>query len=136
MQKHPAIATAKILLPVNSFTAKYIPKSSALILRDCESKGRLSDPKLIDTAIISKIRGMSAAEFSKLCCAGDGLEFRLYNAARKAGSVEELINAVKTKRYTMARIRRIILALLIGITKEDMRKLPPYGRILAFNERG
>jgi hypothetical protein len=36
----------------------------------------------------------------------------------------------------MARIRRIMLSLLIGITKEDMKQLPPYGRILAFNERG
>jgi len=29
-----------------------------------------------------------------------------------------------------------MLSLLIGITKEDMKQLPPYGRILAFNERG
>ena len=29
-----------------------------------------------------------------------------------------------------------MLALLIGITKTDMEQLPPYGRILAFNERG
>jgi hypothetical protein len=36
----------------------------------------------------------------------------------------------------MARIRRIILSLLIGITKEDMKNLPPYGRIIALNERG
>ena len=53
-----------------------------------------------------------------------------------AGSIDELLFTVKTKRYTMARIRRIMLALLIGITKDDMKHLPPYGRILAFNERG
>lgn len=116
--------------------AKYIPKSSALILRDCESKGRLSDPKLIDTAIISKIRGMSAAEFSKLCCAGDGLEFRLYNAARKAGSVEELINAVKTKRYTMARIKRAVLSAYFGLDSDLVNDDPHYVRILGLGKGG
>ena len=57
---------------------------------------------------------------------------------RPAGwySLDELLFTVKTKRYTMARIRRIMLSLLIGITKTDMKQLPPYGRILAFNERG
>ena len=29
-----------------------------------------------------------------------------------------------------------MLSLLIGITREDMKQLPPYGRILAFNDRG
>ena len=43
---------------------------------------------------------------------------------------------VKTKRYTMARIKRILLSLLIGIKKNDMDNLPTYGRILAINERG
>jgi hypothetical protein len=36
----------------------------------------------------------------------------------------------------MARIKRILLSLLIGITREDMTHMPPYGRILALNERG
>ena len=53
-----------------------------------------------------------------------------------AGSLEELLFTVKTKRYTMSRIRRIMLCLLLGITKDDMKQLPAYGRILAFNERG
>ena len=53
-----------------------------------------------------------------------------------AGSLDELLFTVKTKRYTMSRIRRIMLSLLIGIKKSDMENMAPYGRILAFNERG
>ncbi len=66
---------------------------------------------------------------------GQGLENRLYNS-RMAGSLDELFVTLKTKRYTMARIRRILLCMLIGITKQDMTHLPVYGRILAINERG
>ena len=66
---------------------------------------------------------------------GQGLENRIYGA-RMSGSLEELLYAVKTKRYTMARIRRILLSLLIGVNRQDMTHMPPYGRILAFNEGG
>ena len=36
----------------------------------------------------------------------------------------------------MARLRRILLHLLLNIRTEDMQKLPPYGRVLAFNDMG
>ncbi len=47
-----------------------------------------------------------------------------------------MLLAMKSKRYPMARLRRILLDLLIGIHPEDTDNPPPYGRILALNERG
>ena len=62
------------------------------------------------------------------------------NRFRKAcdsnpGSVSELIQKIKSKNITMARIRRMILHLILGIKKEDIKSVP-YARILAFNQRG
>ena len=85
--------------------------------------------------MLYKLRTTPAEEIAKINDVGQGLENRIYNA-RMSGSLDELLFTVKTKRYTMARIRRILLSLLIGITKEDMKYLPTYGRILAINERG
>lgn len=99
------------------------------------SKGELAALSRLERVILYKLRSTDADEISQIYDIGQGLEHRIYGA-RMAGSLDELLFTIKTKRYTMARIRRIILALLIGITKDDMRELPPYGRILAFNERG
>lgn len=97
--------------------------------------GETADISRLERIILYKIRTSSVREISRISDVGQGLENRIYGA-RMAGSLDELLFTVKTKRYTMARIRRILLSLLIGVTKEDMKHLPPYGRILAINERG
>ncbi|MBQ8298226.1 MAG: nucleotidyltransferase [Ruminococcus sp.] len=99
------------------------------------SKGEISDITRLERILLYKLRTSSVEEIAQVYDVGQGLENRIY-AARMSGSLEELLYGVKTKRYTMARIRRILLSLLIGINKEDMKNLPPYGRILAINERG
>lgn len=99
------------------------------------SSGELADISRLERVILYKLRTTEPQEIAKINDVGQGLEYRIYNA-RMAGSLDELLCTVKTKRYTMARIRRILLSLLIGITKSDITKAPPYGRILAINERG
>ena len=97
--------------------------------------GEIASLSRLERVLLYKLRSTSADEIAEISDVGQGLENRIYGA-RMSGSLDELLFTVKTKRYTMARIRRIMLSLLIGITKDDMKKLPPYGRILAFNERG
>lgn len=97
--------------------------------------GETASLERLERILLYKLRSTSAEEISQISDVGQGLENRIFGA-RMAGSLDELLFTVKTKRYTMSRIRRIMLSLLIGITKEDMKRLPAYGRILAFNERG
>jgi len=49
---------------------------------------------------------------------------------------EELYSLTKTKRYSHARIRRVIAALLLGIEAPDCEGIPPYIRVLGFNAIG
>lgn len=65
----------------------------------------------------------------------EGLENRIKAAISEAKSLEEALFSVKTKRYTLSRIRRIFLSLYLGISKED-EKAPQYIRVLALNEKG
>lgn len=97
--------------------------------------GETASLERLERVLLYKLRTTTVEEIHRISDVGQGLENRIYSA-RMAGSLDELLFTVKTKRYTMSRIRRIMLSLLIGITKEDMKALPPYGRILAFNERG
>ena len=99
------------------------------------SKGEIASLDNLERVMLYKLRSCDVDEIAQINDIGQGLEHRIYGA-RMAGSLDELFFTIKTKRYTMARIKRIMLSLLIGITKADMKNLPPYGRILALNERG
>lgn len=89
-----------------------------------------------ERAVIFKLKSMSAEDFEKLPDVSEGLHNRIYSAVQKCSSLEELLFSVKTKRYTMARLRRIITYALLGITK-DLQSAPlPYLRILGMTEIG
>lgn len=71
----------------------------------------------------------------------EGLEFRLKKQATTASCLDDLINSIKTKRYTRTYIQRMLCHILLGITREDIaisKKLdsPVYIRVLAFNKKG
>lgn len=106
-----------------------VPDFSLENLRETASLKRL------ERIILYKLRTSSLEEIKELPDVGQGLEYRIKEAGM-CGSLDEIINQIKTKRYTMARIRRIIMSMLIGIKKTDLEILPPYGRILGMNKRG
>ncbi len=91
---------------------------------------------VLETAILAQLRRMTPEDWAALPDISEGLEYRLYRAARYAASLEEFFIAAKTKRYTHARIRRLALHAFLGVTREAMRLSPPYLRVLGFNERG
>ena len=58
---------------------------------------------------------------------------RLKDAVRSASSVEDMVEKVATKRYTKARVRRILTYILVG-AKEEI--LPTAIHVLGFTEKG
>ena len=71
----------------------------------------------------------------------EGIENKIFKAALVAKDYDKLLNLVKSKRYTMTRIKRCLNNILLGITKDDMELAKgintiPYVRILAFNSKG
>jgi cytidyltransferase-like protein len=132
-EETPEIATAsasllrKMLINnaegIEKFTPCTFPADYACIYR-------------LETAILYKLRTMSAAEINKVPNVMHGLENRIAKAAKAARSLSELMVLIKTKRYTLARLRRIVLCCLLGITKADAKIKPKYIRILGMNEKG
>ncbi|MBQ1730086.1 MAG: nucleotidyltransferase family protein, partial [Oscillospiraceae bacterium] len=68
--------------------------------------------------------------------ASEGLWRRLMAAGRREASLDNVLSSVKSKRYALSRIRRMVTAAALGITAEAQRGLPPYIRVLGCNERG
>jgi len=104
-------------------------------LREVDTAGQIGSLENLERLVLYKLRTTDPEEMHGIAEIGQGLEHRLYKAKRSA-SLEELLQNIRTKRYPMARLRRILLHLLLDIRTEDIQKFPPYARILAFNDTG
>ncbi|MCX4303975.1 MAG: nucleotidyltransferase [Clostridia bacterium] len=94
---------------------------------------------VFEKEIIYNLRKMPIQEIANLPDVSEGLEYRIKEAANISNTLETLISHIKTKRYTLTRIQRILLHSLLGITTKDInasKKVVPYIRILGFNKHG
>lgn len=69
----------------------------------------------------------------------EGYENRLYESIKTANNFNEFMDKIVTKRLTIGRVQRILIHIILGITKEITEKVKkdlPFVRILAFNEKG
>ncbi|MBQ4612527.1 MAG: nucleotidyltransferase family protein [Clostridia bacterium] len=115
----------------------YMPTESAAILRNAiGAELAPSDGARLESAILARLRSMSVQNFASLPYLSEGLENRLYEASRAARSYDALLDALKTRRYPMARLRRIVWAALLGMPSERAYPTPPYIRVLGMNTRG
>ena len=67
------------------------------------------------------------------------MENVLKKSITEAHEIDELIDKIKTKRYTKTRVQRILIHLLLGIKKSiihEQKETPQYARILAFSKNG
>lgn len=119
---------------------KVVPKSTYQILKkETELGNVVLDLSRYEKEIIYNLRRMTVSEIAELPDVNEGLEHSLKNAANYSNDITNLINIVKTKRYTVTRIQRILICALLEITKRDVgmaKKTEPYIRVLGFNEKG
>lgn len=90
----------------------------------------------LERIMLYKLRMMSAEDFRLLPDVNEGLENRIADAVKRYNSVKEIISSVKTKRYTHARLRRIMTCALLDITENLQRTPIEYVRVLGFNKDG
>ena len=89
-----------------------------------------------ERAVLAKLRTMTDEEFEALPYGSEGLWRKLMHASRSCATLEEIIAATKSKRYTRTRIDRMVMCAFLGITAEMLEAEVPYTRVLAFNDTG
>ena len=89
-----------------------------------------------ERAVLSRLRSMSEEEFAALPYGSEGLWRKLMQACRQENSVEEIVAATKSKRYTHSRLMRMIMCAFLGISEEVLTASVPYVRVLAMNGEG
>lgn len=91
--------------------------------------------------LLAIVRRSTPRDLKNIFDVEEGLENRIHHCAHQASTLDELYEAIKSKRYTLTRIQRILMHLLLNITKEDISYFndhsgPQYARILGFNDKG
>ena len=80
----------------------------------------------------------SESDLEKYLDVDEGLSTRIRNAINESNNLEELIQNIKTKRYTYNKISRMLNHILCSFTKnerDDVKNIE-YIRILGFNDTG
>jgi predicted nucleotidyltransferase len=90
--------------------------------------------KSCEIAILSRLRIYD--NYSNLTGASEGLEYRFKKFVKTEPTIEKVLEGVKTKRYIMSRLRRMLINASLDITTEYIQKPPPYIRVLAMNKKG
>lgn len=115
---------------------QYLPQNVWQLYRQAQQDGQLADLQLGERAVLSALRRMEKNEMAQLADLSEGLENRLYRASREACSLEQLYAAVKSKRYPLARVRRLVMNAFLQLPAQMQTLPPPYLRVLGMNERG
>lgn len=122
--------------------AAYVPSFTLKLLQNEWDTGR--GPISFESfclPLFHTILTQSVSGLRKFYECTEGLEYRLYKEIRQSKSVNQLIEQVKSKRYTWNRIQRLMLNVLLNRTQEDIQALriwdgPRYIRVLGFNSTG
>lgn len=115
----------------------FIPKEAVQVFAREKQQGRaFTDTDMLEAAIISRLRLFGPAYYEALPDGNDGIGRRLYVAAHEEASLDAITAAAKTKRYALARIRRMCMCAALGVKAGMAEELPPYARVLAANARG
>ena len=89
-----------------------------------------------ENAILYRLRTMNDKEFEALPYGSEGLWRKLMHNARTCQTLEQILTATKSKRYTRTRLDRMVLCAFLGLTQEHLATPAPYTRVLAYNDRG
>lgn len=110
--------------------------ASALTLLHNELPSPLPSLSRFSDILLYLLRTTSPEELRTGYALVEGLENRLCRQAGISADVDDLLAHIKCKRYPMARLRRILTQLLLGMTDELIRShpTPEYARILGFRK--
>lgn len=114
---------------------KFVPEAAYDIYEKALFKGNYSlSISSLSNALILKLRQAKKEDIEKLSDVSEGLHNRILSAAKEANDINELCEKIKTKRYTMSRIKRVLMYALLDFENIDI--LPQYIRVLGWNENG
>ena len=130
--ENPSATAVRELMLSSCLWLDYVPQQTRELFRGAVLHTRANGER----AILARLRTMSSEEFEALPYGSEGLWRKLMKACRKENTLEDILTAVKSKRYTRTRLDRMVMCAFLGLTQKDLAAPAPYTRVLALNDRG
>ena len=130
--ENPSATSLRNLLENGEKWESFVPNAAF----SCFENAPIHSLKNAEKAILYRLRTMQDEAFEALPYGSEGLWRKLMHASREYNTLEEIIAATKSKRYTRTRIDRMILCAFLELQERDFKSPVPYCRVLAFNDTG
>ncbi len=131
-RENPSATSVRRLMSEKKDWTQFVPEGSVSSLKDAP----LHELHHGERAILSKLRTMTDGEFEALPYGSEGLWRKLMHNARTEATLEGVLEATKSKRYTRTRLDRMVLCAFLGISEKQIFSPAPYVRVLALNDKG
>ena len=129
---NPSASSVRLLIEKGESWEKFIPQDAV----NCFENASIHTLQNAENAILFHLKTMTDTEFEMLPYGSEGLWRKLMKNAREHFTLEQIITATKSKRYTRTRLDRMIMCAYLGLTADDLSQSAPYARVLALNDTG
>ncbi len=126
-----ATAIRKLILNHEDFR-KYVPENAYNIYQ----QKNISDINNLNNVLRYLLHTMTPDKLSEINDVSEGLENRMIEAGYSSSTFDDICSYIKTKRYTHSKISRILLSVILNITKDYSVLTPEYVRVLGMNKTG
>ena len=130
--ENPSATSIRNLISRNEGWNAYVPAATQDAFRDAPIHTLAAGER----AILSRLRSMIEDDFEALPYGSEGLWRKLMHACREYATLEEILTATKSKRYTRTRLDRMVMCAYLGITEELLCSPVPYTRVLGLRPSG
>ena len=114
----------------------FMPEAAfAVLAREVRAGAAPVVREALDTALLSHLRRLDADALTPYCGGDAGLASRLAAAVREGTDCAAVCAAAQTRRYPLARVRRVLWRAWLGLPQETPVE-PAYVRVLAVGARG
>ena len=107
--------------------SKYIPDYKDI---------KINDININKYFYLLRYKILTEKDLNKYLGVDEGLDNKLKKEIFTSSNIDELLDNIKSKRYPISRLKRMLVHILLGIEKDDMKELPSSYRILGFSKKG
>lgn len=129
-RENPSATSVRMQMLSGENWRDYVPLEAEALFSDAT----LHSLSCGELAVLARLRSMKDEEFEALPYSSEGLWRKLMHAVRSCSTLEEILTATKSKRYTRTRLDRMVMCAYLGITQELLETTAPYVRVLGFRQ--
>ena len=130
--ENPSATAVRALITQGKYWNSFVPGQAVPIFENAA----VHTLEAGELAILARLRTMTDDDFEVLPFGSEGLWRKLMRECREKAALEDILTAVKSKRYTRSRLDRMVMCAFLGLAAQDLAAPAPYARVLALNDKG